>query len=86
MTFNSNIIPGTFSIDKVLHVAGIFTITILFGSWFGLLVGCLVGLVVGAARELYKAFTPGMSMEWMSIACDALGILIAILSAPHLLH
>ena len=81
MTFNTTIIPGTWSIDKFIHIAGCFVVTILIANFWGLLVGAAAGVLVGAAREVQKAITPGESMEYLSMACDAAGVLLGVLFA-----
>lgn len=45
--------------------------------------GVLAGISVGAARELYKKNTPGMSCEWSSMTFDAVGVALGAHAASR---
>ena len=69
-------IVGTWNFDKLIHFLGCaFFIVMAAHLGYAMWLGFAVSVVFAVARECQKIGTPGENAEWISIGCDAAGML-----------
>lgn len=71
-------------LHKLGHTAGSALVTAgVAWATDDMRLGVAAGIAVGAAREIYKRNTPGMSCEWSSMTFDAVGVALGAKAAQR---